>query len=70
MGFQSQLYPACLTALSSRSSAYPCCYDSAVGTTGSGLGLAIAAAIVENHGGQIQVESIIHQGTTFIVTHL
>lgn len=39
-----------------------------VGTTGSGLGLAIAAAIVENHGGQIQVESIIHQGTTFIVT--
>lgn len=40
----------------------------AVGTTGSGLGLAIAAAIVENHGGQIQVESIIHQGTTFIVT--
>jgi OmpR-family two-component system manganese-sensing sensor histidine kinase len=40
----------------------------AAGTTGSGLGLAIAAAIVENHGGQIQVESIIHQGTTFIVT--
>ena len=39
-----------------------------VGTTGSGLGLAIAAAIVENHAGQIQVESIIHQGTTFIVT--
>lgn len=37
-------------------------------TTGSGLGLAIAQAIVENHHGHIQVESIFYQGTTVLVT--
>jgi OmpR-family two-component system manganese-sensing sensor histidine kinase len=36
--------------------------------SGSGLGLAIAWAIVQNHHGQIQIESTPHQGTTVIVT--
>ncbi len=36
--------------------------------TGSGLGLAIVRAIVENHHGQIQVESKVGQGTVFVVT--
>lgn len=37
-------------------------------TAGSGLGLAIAHAIAENHHGQIQITSILNQGTTVTVT--
>ena len=35
---------------------------------GTGLGLSMAYSIVQNHGGQIRVESAPERGTTFIVT--
>jgi signal transduction histidine kinase len=35
---------------------------------GTGLGLSISYSIIENHGGQISVESTSNQGTTFILT--
>lgn len=35
---------------------------------GTGLGLAISKAIIEQHSGQIRVESEVNQGTTFYIT--
>lgn len=37
-------------------------------TPGTGLGLSIARRIIEMHGGQIQVESVLNSGTTFTFT--
>ncbi len=37
-------------------------------TVGSGLGLAICQAIIENHHGQVQIESTVGKGTTVTVT--
>jgi signal transduction histidine kinase len=35
---------------------------------GAGLGLAISKRIIEMHGGQIRLESIVGKGSTFFVT--
>jgi signal transduction histidine kinase len=42
-------------------------FYSTKGSKGNGLGLAISKEIVERHGGKIEVESIVGQGTTFKV---
>ncbi|MGH7444018.1 MAG: ATP-binding protein, partial [Longimicrobiales bacterium] len=36
-------------------------------STGAGLGLAIANEVVEAHGGRIEVDSVMNEGTTFVV---
>ncbi len=42
--------------------------DKSRNSAGFGLGLSIARSIINAHGGSIAVESIQHQGTTFIIT--
>ncbi|NJO80080.1 MAG: sensor histidine kinase [Cyanobacteria bacterium RM1_2_2] len=50
-----------------QSSSYQLAQSKRSDRAGSGLGLAIAKVIVDNHQGQIQVNSVLHQGTTFTV---
>jgi signal transduction histidine kinase len=42
--------------------------DATLGVTGSGLGLAIAADCVRAMGGSIDCDSVVRQGTCFVVT--
>ncbi len=42
-------------------------FFSTKGTDGTGLGLSISYSIIKNHGGKIEVQSRLGQGTTFVI---
>jgi signal transduction histidine kinase len=42
-------------------------YSSKISTKGTGLGLSITKAIIQRHGGKIEVSSIKGEGTTFTI---
>jgi two-component system NtrC family sensor kinase len=37
------------------------------GVAGTGLGLSVSYGIIQNHGGQIKVRSVVDQGTVFTI---